>query len=161
MKYHKKLEELFLKKYNLNAEEQETISFGNNRANSNEIKGISSDFVAFIPNDYIEFLKNWNGCTLFDLKQQAGFNFFSTREIENETHGFKEIYGIDWDESIILFCSVIGAGDFIGFRKNSEGYAILDCCHDDSPHMWKEISNSFGDFMNKLIDGRGAPFWLD
>ncbi|TAF34694.1 MAG: SMI1/KNR4 family protein [Cytophagales bacterium] len=161
MKYKKKLEELFIKKSTLNIEGQETISFGNEKANSNEIEDVGNDFIALIPNDYIEFWKNWNGCTLFDLKQQAGFNFFSTKEVEIETYGFKEIYGMDWDKSIILFCSVIGSGDFIGFQKKSEGYTILDCCHEDLPQNWKEISHSFGDFMNQLIDNRGKCFWLD
>ncbi len=161
MNYNKKLEELFLKKCNLNVEGHETISFGNDKASPNEIENLNNDFKGLIPSDYIEFWKNWNGCTLFDLKGQAGFQFFSTKEIEIETYSFKEVYGIDWDESIVLFCSVIGSGDFIGFRKSAEGYVILDCCHDDLPEQWNDISNSFSDFMCQLIDGKGESFWLE
>jgi hypothetical protein len=161
MIYYKKLEEIFLNKLNLNIEEQETISVGNVKASFDEIKDVNIDFICLIPDDYIEFWNNWNGCTLFDLKGQAGFKFFSTKEIENQTFSFKEIYGTDWDESIVLFCSVIGSGDFIGFRKSSDGYMILDCCHDDLPENWMIISDSFCEFMIKIIDNKGASFWLE
>ncbi len=161
MKYYKKLEEVFLIKSALNIEGQETLSSGNAKANSNDIEHVGAEFIALIPNEYIEFWKNWNGCILFDLEQQAGFRFFSTYEIENETISFKEIYGDDWDESIIVFCAVLGAGDFIGFRKNTEDYTIVDCCHDELPQSWKVISESFSDFMTQLLEHRGASFWLD
>jgi SMI1 / KNR4 family (SUKH-1) len=160
MTYDKKLANLFLTQNSLNSEGLQTLSFGNIGASSDAIKSISDNFIELIPKDYIEFLKCWNGCTLFDLQSQAGFQFFSTYDIEFETNSFKEIYECNWDESIILFCAVIGSGDFIGFRINSNCYEIIDCCHDDLPENWKIITDSFSDFVNQLINARGLSYWL-
>ena len=91
MEYYKKLKYLFSNRINLNVEGQETISFGNKGASTIEIKNLSDFLIDFIPNDYIEFLTNWNGCTLFDLKQQAGFVFFGTNEIEREILVYQQL----------------------------------------------------------------------
>lgn len=161
MNYQEKLNELFFNRTVLNSARQETVSFGNIGANVNEIESLSRNYLSKLPNDYIEFLKNWNGCTLFDLLQSAGFTFFGTNQIEQETEGFKEVYENEWDESIVLFCSVMGSGDFLGFRLLSDSYEIIDCYHEDNPKDWAVISTSFSDFMNKLIDSKGSSFWLE
>lgn len=156
MTIFKKLSELFLINQNLNCEGLQTNSVGNKPATQNEIELVKN----LVPNDYIEFLKLWNGCSLFNLENQAGFTFFGALEIVNETNNFKEIYDSDWDESIVLFCSNLGSGDFIGFRVNESGYEIVDCCHDDLPADWIVITNSFDQFTNGLIDGKGDKYWL-
>ncbi len=159
-KHYQKLTHLFLTKNHLNSEGQLTISFGKTGASSDEIESISSTIIELIPKDYIDFLKCWNGCTLYDLEGQAGFQFFDTNEIEFETNNFKDIYESDWDESIILFCSVLGSGDYIGFRIKSNSYEVIDCCHDDRPQDWSVITNTFTDFINQLLDAKGTSFWL-
>jgi hypothetical protein len=76
MNYQEKLNELFFNRIVLNSAGQETVSFGNIGANVNEIESLGINYITKIPNDYIEFLKSWNGCTLFDLLESAGFTFF-------------------------------------------------------------------------------------
>lgn len=161
MTYYNRLKELFSNRTNLNIEGLKTISFGREGANPTEIKHWGNHFTSLIPNDYVDFLKIWNGCTLFDLDQQAGFTFFGTTEIERETVSFKETYEDDWDDSIVLFCSVTGSGDFVGFRMLENDYEIIDCCHDDLPNDWIVISKSFSEFMIQLLDAKGASFWLN
>ena len=161
MNYQEKLNELFFNRIVLNSAGQETVSFGNIGANVNQIESLGINYITKIPNDYIEFLKSWNGCTLFDLLESAGFTFFATNHIEPETEGFKEVYENEWDESIVLFCSVMCSGDFLGFRLLSDSYEIIDCYHEDNPKDWAVISTSFSDFMNKIIDSKGSSFWLE
>ncbi len=161
MNYQEKLSTIFVNKTNMTSEGFETISVKNQGATINEVESLNRDYLSKLPNDYIEFLKNCNGCTLYDVDGQYGFIFFGTNQIEQETEGFKEVYENEWDESIVLFCSVMGSGDFLGFRLLSDSYEIIDCYHEDNPKDWAVISTSFSDFMNKLIDSKGSSFWLE
>lgn len=114
-----------------------------------------------IPQDYIDLLRFYNGCTLFKFEDIGGFNLLGTEEIESETNLQKQTYQEDWDESLTVFCRLIADGDFISFRnKDDNCYDILDCYHDDSPKNWTIISNSLDDFLERLIDEKGKRFWL-
>ncbi|HMC99839.1 MAG TPA: SMI1/KNR4 family protein [Ferruginibacter sp.] len=114
-----------------------------------------------IPNDYIQFLKAFNGCTLFEYKDFGGFEFLAADQIERELTIQRETYAEDWDESLMVFCNVPGDGDFISFRnKGNNEYEILDCYHDDSPKNWNTITNSFDVFLERLIDEKGKRYWL-
>ena len=114
-----------------------------------------------IPDDYIDFLKIFNGWTLFKHKDLGGFKFLGTNDIVKETENQRETYEEYWDDTITVFCTIICDGDFISFRNNSDGeYDILDCCHDDKPEDWKIIDRSFSSFLERLIAEKGKPYWL-
>jgi hypothetical protein len=114
-----------------------------------------------IPNEYIDFLNLFNGCTLFEFQDLGGFEFLGTDDIQNETEIQKRTYQEDWDNRLTVFCTLICDGDFISFRNNGDGsYDILDCYHDDIPANWATITNSFEHFIERLIDEKGNRYWL-
>ncbi|WP_341350756.1 SMI1/KNR4 family protein [Sabulibacter ruber] len=114
-----------------------------------------------IPEDYISLLRNFNGFTLFQFEDIGGFSFYGAEEVNKETRFLKESYEEDWDSSLIVFCSIIGNGDFIAFRTYPKGtYDILDCYHDDVPANWMKICDSLEEFIEKLISSKGNLYWL-
>lgn len=115
-----------------------------------------------LPDEYLDLLRQFNGFSLFGYEDLGGFQFLGTAEIIEENKLEKEIYGEDWDESVVVFCKLICDGDFIGFRFYHDGsYSILDCFHEASPNEWQVISVSFGAFLEKLIAEKGKRFWLE
>ena len=126
-----------------------------------DITAMTLDGKSRIPKDYIDFLKVFDGCTLYRYKDLGGFEFLGTSDILKETDLQRQIYEEDWNNDITVFCRLICDGDFISFKNNSDGtYDILDCYHDDKPQNWKVISNSFDNFLERLIDETGRPYWL-
>jgi hypothetical protein len=113
------------------------------------------------PEDYIDFLRKFNGCTLFTYQDLGGFEFLGTAGILKENHLQRLTYEEDWDDNLTVFCNLIGDGDFLSFRVHEDhSYSVVDCYHDDIPKNWKVIANSFDDFLNQLIDQKGRRFWL-
>jgi hypothetical protein len=139
-----------------------TVTFHKNKgATQQELDSVISTEKLKIPQDYIDFLQVFNGCTLFKYQDLGGFEFLGTMNILKETDIQKQAYEEDWDNDILVFCRLIGDGDFISFKSNNNNsYDILDCYHDDKPQNWKVISNSFSDFLKRLIDGKGKRYWL-
>jgi SMI1 / KNR4 family (SUKH-1) len=114
-----------------------------------------------LPNDYIDFLKFSNGCTLYKLEDIGGYDFLGTKDIFKETESNKEIYEEEWDDRIIIFCEIIGEGNYLGFRILENGqYEILDCFHELLPSEWSVTPYLLDEFMEKLIDNDGDKFWL-
>jgi len=157
-----KLENLFKTEVILtNSENMPVSCISNGSISEDRLKSFTADLEFKLPKDYLDFLKIFNGCTIFNYDDLAGFKFLGTEDLRNGNLNQKERYEDLWDESIIVFCEELGSGDFISFRqRDDEGYEILDCCHDDLPKDWIVISNSFNDFLEKLIDGKGRPYWL-
>jgi SMI1 / KNR4 family (SUKH-1) len=126
-----------------------------------EIVSLSSDKKFKIPKDYLYFLQKFDGCVLFRYQDLGGFEFLGTKDISKETDLQGQTYDEDWDNDITVFCRIICDGDFISFKNNNDGsYDILDCYHDDKPQNWKVISNSFDNFLERLIDEKGRRYWL-
>lgn len=140
--------------------EELIVTFSKNLpATENEI--ISMKAKLTIPEDYIDFLKVNNGCTLFQFQNLGGFELLGTKEIESETNFQRKNYKEDWDDSLIVFCKLISEGDFISFRsKKDNSYDVLDCYHDDIPKNWTVICDSFDYFLERLINEKGKSFWL-
>jgi len=114
-----------------------------------------------IPQDYVSLLRNYNGFSLFEFEDIGGFKFYGAEEVNNETRFLKKSYGADWDNSLIIFCNIIGNGDFIAFRTYPNGtYDILDCYHDDVPANWIKICDSLDEFIEMLINSKGDLYWL-
>ncbi len=157
-----KLENLFSTEIVLtNNENMPVTCISNGSISDDNLELFNKDFKIKLPKDYLNFLKRFNGCTIFNYENLAGFKLLGTENLRNSNLNQEEIYEDLWDESIIVFCEEFGSGDFISFRNQDDGsYEILDCCHDDLPKDWAVISNSFNDFLEKLIDFKGRPYWL-
>jgi len=61
-----------------------------------------------LPEDYISFLKYYNGATLFEYDGIAGFKFLGTNEIVQDNEFRKEGIEDIWDNNILLFCYFVG-----------------------------------------------------
>lgn len=137
----------------------ETKSYGNAGASESDIR--SGDLPSDLPNEYIDFLKYANGCTLFNYKDLDGFQLFGTQELGKENKAIKKLYEEYWDESVIVFCTILGEGNYIGFRvRGGNTYEILDCFHEYVPAQWEVIGHSFDEFLERLIDLKGEKYWL-
>lgn len=130
-------------------------------ANDLEIANSDTYFNNKIPHDYLNFLKKYNGIVLFDVAGISGFKFFGCQELILENKFQKENLGIQWDDNILLICSCLGDGDFIGLNITSKNsYEIVDCFNEEIPSNWASINGSFEFFLEKIIDEKGRKFWL-
>ena len=130
-------------------------------ATQQEITSLISNERFSVPADYLDFLKTYNGCILFEYQDISGFNFLGTNEIEKQTEFQRNNYEDEWDTKLTVFFSLLGDGDFLSFRTyNDSNFEILDCYHDDHRYNWKVIGNSFNEFLEKLINEKGRRFWL-
>lgn len=137
----------------------ETKSYANAGATEFDVHGIN--LPAGLPKDYLDFLKYANGCTLFNYNDLDGFLFFGTQELGKQNKEIKESYENDWDETMIVFCTILGEGNYIGFKVLDENtYEILDCFHEYLPAEWEVIGKSFDAYLEKLIDLKGEKYWL-
>lgn len=131
-------------------------------ASDSEIASLIENEASKLPEEYLDLLRHFNGFRLFVYEELSGFKFLGTAEIIEEAKLQKEIYGEDWDESVVIFCQLICDGDFIGFRFNQDGsYSILDCFHEINPNEWQVVSGSLEAFLEKLIVEKGKKFWLE
>ena|SRR5258708_7044962 len=127
-----------------------------------EIAKCNSYFENKLPNDYLSFLKNYNGGVFFKVSDIGGFLFWGCDELIYQNKFHKENLGSDWDEGIVLICACLGDGDYIGIKVHSDdSYQILDCFGEEIPINWKSIGDSFSEFLEKLIDQKGKKFWLN
>ncbi len=146
----------------LSYEELFTNLIINNPASSVEIENVNSYFKNRLPQDYLSFLLYTNGCTLFEYKDLGGFEFLNSANLISENEFIKNQFDENvWDENIIMFCSCIGDGDYIGFKiLDNDRYVIIDCFRECSPSEWETIGNSLDDFIEKILDSNGEKFWL-
>ncbi len=122
---------------------------------------IETELQGWIPNDYLELCEIANGFTLFDYGDLDGFRFLSLGELKTLNDFTREMYAEDWDEKILVFCVVLGDGDYLALRSEDGGrYSILDGYHDAIPLKWNVIGASIDAFLNRLIDERGRKFYL-
>lgn len=136
-----------------------SINEMDNGANEEQIKAVIEHYK--LPEDYLSFLKSFNGGILFKIDDIAGFHLFGCDSIKEENEIQMNNYESDWDSNIILFCASIGDDDYLGFKIIDEkNYQILDCNLYESPSNWNVIGNSFPNFISKLIDEKGRKFWL-
>lgn len=136
-----------------------TFTF-NKGATEHEIKQANSFFQNNIPAEFIEFLKIFNGSSLFNVNDVGGFLIFGDDQLIRENKFQKLNFEGDWDDHVIIFCSCIGDGDYIGFRLSNDGYEIIDCFGEEIPLNWRRIASSFDIFLEKLIDHKGRKYWL-
>lgn len=135
-------------------------SYGNRGASEDEIRDLERVSSNNIPFDYIRLLTIYNGFVLFNFDDLAGFRFFSSVILPEENSFVKSIYDEGWAKDVSFFCQEYGSGNYLGFKTNGSKYQIIDCCQSDPPEYWQVISHSLYDFLEKLINSRGEPFWL-
>ena len=144
----------------LSSDGLETISKFNSGATVDEINSCNQYFNNLLPIEYLELLVHYNGVELFNLQDIDGFRFLDTLKII-EVNELEKQNNSDYDPRIILFCEIIGEGNYLGFRVNENGfYVILDCFHEEKPTEWRVIGYSFDDLLEKIIDEKGTKFWL-
>ena len=130
-------------------------------ASEEEINKCDIYFDNKLPNDYLSFLRRYNGCTFFKVSDIGGFQFWGCDELIFHNKFQKENLGSDWDERIVLICACLGDGDYVGIKTNTDdSYEIIDCFGEEIPANWNSIGNSFSDFLEELIDQKGKKFWL-
>lgn len=133
----------------------------NEPATDHEIQEANKHFGYRIPADYISFLRHFNGAVFFKVEDIGGFQFLGCSQLIRLNQFQKENLEEDWNDEIILFCSCLGDGDYIGFKvENGKSYSILDCFAEEVPSRWRSFGKSFDDFLENLIDSKGEKFWL-
>ena len=132
----------------------------NNPASLSEIRECEKSLSQKFPEDYIFFLKQYNGGIIFKFEDIAGYDMLGTKDVCKENAFQKKNFGEDWSDDILLFCRIVGVDEYLGFKKNGCSYKILHCIMDSLPNEWTVIANSFDDFMLRLIKERGKEYWL-
>lgn len=131
----------------------------NEGATLEEINLLKS-FKTKIPEAYLALLRAFNGIDLFCVEDIGGYRFFSCTEAIGINKLQERNYADEWDDKVLLICSLRGDGDFVGLRIFETGYEILDCFHEESPKEWKTIGKSIDYFIETLINEKGRKFWL-
>jgi len=130
-------------------------------ASKEDISSCNAYFNFKMPNDYQSLLLKMNGCVLFNVDDIGGFSFFGCDELIKENTFQKVHLEDEWDENIILICSCLGDGDYIGLKVLADdSYEIIDCFHEEVPSNWRTIGSSLDDFLERLTKEKGKKFWL-
>jgi hypothetical protein len=137
----------------------------NQPATQPEIEALEVSLGQKLPDEFRSFLLHYDGCTLFKLSNIAGFKFLSTSEILATQLEQAEIYQEEWPSNIIVFCELIGEGNYFGFRlQPGGGYEILDCFHEELPSEWKALDLTFMGLIGAMIHANETNmeenFWL-
>lgn len=133
----------------------------NNGASRQEIENIQAQLKVGLPSEYIRLLMLFDGGVFFQVDDLGGFNFHNSKELIEQNLFQSAQYEDAWDSRVIVICSCIGDGDYIGLRVFDDGsYEVVDCFIEEPPNEWKSICNSVEDFLYQLILERGRKFWL-
>ena len=162
MIYKNKLDELLIQGTIVSRDGLQVTFSKKGTATTQQIKALNERFDIRLPVEYVNFLLDYNGLELYKYEDIGGFLFFQTDNLVEENNLIKEDYEAeDWDNSIVLFCRVLGEGNFIGFRlKDNDKYEVIDCFHESLPSEWEVIETSFNIFMDKLLKNEGEKYWL-
>lgn len=132
----------------------------NEGLSDNELNDIPLAIISKLPQDYLDLMNAFNGFTIFNVQDLCGFRFLGLQHLVSENEFLKQAYE-DWDDNILMFCATLGDGNFIGVRVLDDGrYEILDCLHEERPSEWATITNSLSEFLEKVIEFKGAYYWL-
>lgn len=110
-----------------------------------------------IPDDYRNFLKQCNGCTLFDDIKYGGESYLlSLKEIEEYHNIYVDmpkgwiIVGYFYEDLIII--------DTNKYSKGNLNYLLVnDCC--SSYEYAKPLNSNFEIWFDRVIINQGSKFW--
>lgn len=108
-----------------------------------------------LPNDYINFLKITNGCSLFDHPQYGGESYlYKWQDIEESTYeepsdGYLKIAYIYQDNIII---------DLKAYNQGSNNYLMVKG-HIDHFHESRPLNMNFELWFERFIISQGDKFW--
>src|SRR4030095_7649912 len=88
-----KLALLFSNSRNFDSEGLEVSFDAGLSATDAELHLLTSRAAITIPQDYLDFLRNYNGCTLFKFEDIGGFELLGTAQIEKENELQRNTYG--------------------------------------------------------------------
>lgn len=113
-----------------------------------------------LPDEYKYFLTHFNGGKLF-CNDVGGFKVFGTNELIKENESQKACYEEFWNDNIILFCELLGNGEYLGFKMhNGRKYEIVHSMLGEKPDEWQIVDSSFDTFIETIIIERGKEYWL-
>lgn len=131
-------------------------------AESRELELIQNKLQLQIPDQYREFLINYNGAMLFNYDNIDGLNLLSIQDVLKYTLYAKNTFEEDWINNIIVFAKIIGEDNYLGFKViNDNTYQIVDCYFEQLPKEWREINLSFDEFLVSFILKQGKKFWIN
>jgi len=158
----KKLNNWKLKKRDSEGNSIEVEFMVNPPATISEIKHIEKELGIKLPTSYVEFLQKFNGARMYDYDGLDGFELLGTNDLVDINSFLASDYNEDWVDSILIFAKCIGEGNYLGFDSSvgKSEYCILDCFHEEIPINWEIISESFDQFLEKLIENEGKKYWL-
>ena len=130
-------------------------------SDTNMITKIENELKKSLPNEYIEFLLEYNGGRLFDFEGLDGIKLFGTNEIVKVNNYSKLTFEDDWFDDVTIFAKYIGEDNYLGFKYFNDNYYVVDCYFEELPQDWKIIANNFDEFLTLLIEEKGHKYWLD
>lgn len=110
------------------------------------------------PAVFYDLMRFSNGMELFNFKDLDGYRFYSVDSLIKENKGLISTYEEQWTEAILVFCEILGEGNYIAV--NLATGEILDGFHEVDPDQWRVISPNLISFLDKLIKLKGEKFWL-
>lgn len=128
--------------------------------NSISNEDFTNPIIDSLPKQYIDLLLYSNGMELFNYNDIDGLELLSINEIEKYTRYAKKTFEEQWQDNIIIFAKIIGEDNYLGFRKTTEGYAIIDCYFEELPNEWRVIAESFDSFLEKYLLSYGDKYWI-
>jgi hypothetical protein len=133
----------------------------NQNASSGELLKCNLFFDNKIPEDYLFFLRQYNGAILYNFDNFLGFELLNTDRII-EVNKFPREELADYWNDVILFCEKWGGdSEYLGFKLSDDSnYKIIDCCLDDGPEDWIYLNDTFDSFIENLLIEKGKEYWL-
>lgn len=130
----------------------------NPSVNENELNDFIKSVRYDIPIDYIEFLKQNNGCRLFyESDTGEGWNFLSLKDISEYIKERPEFYKDRWipiatsqDGILIIDLTLINTND---------GYLLWSTEGREKPEDSDNLKVNFELFFDRLIIANGTNFW--
>ena len=135
----------------------------NKKASYDNLQSAITYFQGKLPLEYVNFLKIFDGGTIFKFNDIDGFKLFSADEIVKENKSIKETLEEFHDENLIFFCTILGGdAEYLGFRvKDDSKYDVIFCALDEINNGCLVFEDSFEKLIINLIEKRGRYYWFD
>ncbi len=109
------------------------------------------------PKALIDFQLISNGATFYNYDDIDGYKFYSIEEIIKTNDQIKDTYQEGYDKNKIVFCEIIGEGNYIAIDSVGN---IYDGFHEIDPVSWSLIEESLSVWLEKVFENEGRKYWL-